>query len=374
MNHDELRAQLARIQQEERNVLQQASDIIEGTGRLSKDSGRVAQVAHNSELIMREIEQDFASSTGITNPTDMAFMSVAIALQCLRWFALNKLTERQTAGTSDFEKWVKGRYQGSDIPLPTPYYADYAYIIGNPTVPYDATKAPGFVNNGGLRISGHRNRTLGHDPMLGFVFGTANILTSTLTNNHFQSYHVMPKGNVVIGNASTLTMFSRVAERVATEPKALGAAVIKQGLHIATDVYTKEGIPLPFIQLLDENLADTLGKFGLDTGGLLKAVGSAKLAALIDSLIATVHSLYWDESKCSLRQYEVRTKKILSVSKIIAEGSNVIATVATGNIMDLDIGGLGYTFFNLLKDIEFMTEVKKEYMSSSFNRVIMGTT
>ena len=42
--------------------------------------------AESTIEVMREIEQDFASATSITNPTDMAFLGVAIALQCLRWF------------------------------------------------------------------------------------------------------------------------------------------------------------------------------------------------------------------------------------------------------------------------------------------------
>ena len=37
---------------------------------------------------------------------------------------------------------------------------------------------------------GHRVTAIGHDPILGLIFGTANIATATLTNNRFQSYHI----------------------------------------------------------------------------------------------------------------------------------------------------------------------------------------
>lgn len=386
MNHDELQAQLSRIQQDERKVLRQASDIIEGTGKLSKESGRVAQVAHNSEAIMHEIEQDFASATSITNPTDMAFMGVAIALQCLRWFLLNKLTERTPEGNNKFEDWAHKAQEkvfGEQSHIPDPmsdlcnYYVPFDKIVSTFTVPYDAIAGTKIFDvsgsGGGLSARSHRYRTIGHDPLLGFVFGTANILSSTLTNWQFRTFFVNPS-NVVIANASTAEMFAKVTDRAIQEPKAFGAAVIKQGLHIVSDVYTTSGIPIPVIQTLNPQLAQQLGQFGLDTGGLLKAAGSAKIAALIDSLITTVHGLYYDETVCSLREYEVRTRKILAISNSIAEGSNILATAISRDVHNLDIGGLVYTFSRLLKDIDFITEVKKEYMSSSFNRVIVGTT
>lgn len=373
MDYNSLKAEFEKIQQEEFDILQNANKTIEHAMILSAEAGRVADVAHNSEKIIQEINADFKAKTSITNPTDMTFLSVAVALQCLRWLLLNKLTQKQEAGDSSFEKWVKGKYKGTQAQLPTPYRASYEYIIGNPTVPYDAvagTKIFDVGGSGGLN-GNHRYKTLGHDPLLGFVFGTSNILTSTLTNNFFQTFHVMQKGNTVIGKASTSTMFSNVAERVIEEPKALGAAVIKQSLHIATDIYTKEGIPIPFIQLLNDNNADILGKLGLDTGGLLKAGASVKLASLIDSLIATVHGLYYDGS-CSLSLYQVRTKRILDTSKIIAEGSNILKTAITKDIHNLDFGGIFYTFENLLKNVNFITEVKREYMSNSFNKIVTG--
>lgn len=37
---------------------------------------------------------------------------------------------------------------------------------------------------------GHRVTAIGHDPLLGLIFGTANIATSTLTNAHFDSFHI----------------------------------------------------------------------------------------------------------------------------------------------------------------------------------------
>lgn len=374
MNYNDLTSRLTQIQQREHATINNAETIIENTRGLVDESERVSKVARYSEKHLLEIEHAFAQATSISNKTDVIFLGIATALQCLRWVLLNKLTEKKKAGENDFEKWVKDRYRGADAQLPTPYYASYAYISGNPTVPYDAVAGTKMYDVGGIGgLSGnHRYKTLGHDPMLGFIFGTSNILTSTLTNNCFQTFHVMQKGNVVIGNASTMTMFSKVYERIVEEPKALGVAVIKQAAHIATDIYTKEGIPLPFIQMISDDAAAFLGKYGIDTGGLLKAGASMKLSSLIDSLIATVHGLYYNENECTKIQYEVRTKKILSVSKSIAEGSNILTTILTKKYDGLDIGGIIYTLWDLIKNIDFITDVKVEYMSSEFNKLIMN--
>ena len=206
MNSNDLKERFRIQKQEENQIFERMDGIIDSTQNLANESERVVNVARNSEKILFEIEQDFANKTSIKNTTDLAFLGVATALQCLRWIILNKITDKTTAGDSDFEKWIKEKYKGADAQLPTPYYASFEYIIGNYTVPYDAvvgTKEYNVGGNGGLGGK-HRYKTLGHDPALGFVFGTSNILTSTITNNLFQTFHVMQKGNQVIGNASTL--------------------------------------------------------------------------------------------------------------------------------------------------------------------------
>lgn len=389
MNSKFLSDRYESIKESECASIQDAHQIITTTSTLADESNRVSSVAHYSEAIMREIENDFASSTRITNPTDMSFLGVAIALQCLRWFLLNKITERTPEGNNKFEDWahrMQEKVFGEQSP-PDPfsslhhnlcdYYVPFNQIISSFSVPYDAVAGTKSFDvsgtGGGLSAHSHRYRTLGHDPILGFVFGTANILSSTLTNWQFRTFFVNPS-NVVFANASTVEMFAKVSERVIREPKALGAAVIKQGLHIVSDVYTTSGVPIPIIQTLSPQMAQVLGQYGLDTGGLLKATASMKIAALIDSLIAAVHGLYFDETVCSLRQFEVRTRKILTISNSIATSSNVVATTLSGHIQNLDLGGLIYTFHRFLKDIDFITEVKKEYMSDSFNKVIFGAT
>lgn len=398
MTFDKLLEEYSTIQQQDELLSKRANNILENQNKrvdelcdIINESIRVKNVTHCSKEIVDSIDQEFEKKTSITNGVDLSFLGVAIALQCLRWFLLNKLTERTPEGKSKFEDWShkaqdkifkrdKNKKNKIDFEKvtafgPFSYYAPFERIITTYSVPYDAISGTKIYEVGGIDkgISGdnHRFKTIGHDPLLGLVFGTANILTSTLTNWQFQTFAVN-KSNVVIGNASTLIMFEKTIERSITEPKALGAAVIKQALHITSDMYTTNGIPLPNISKLSPELAEQFGKYGIDTGGLVKGMTSYKVAEFIDSLIASIHLLYWDESKCSIDQYKVRTKKILSISKCIAEGSNIIATAMTRNILNFDIGGILYTVYRVVNDIDFMTDIKKEYIAEEFGKIIMG--
>ena len=51
---------------------------------------RVAEVAHNAETIIDDIDAQFARATKL-NKTDITFLFVATALQCARWILLPSL-------------------------------------------------------------------------------------------------------------------------------------------------------------------------------------------------------------------------------------------------------------------------------------------
>ena len=76
------------------------------------------------------------------------------------------------------------------------YYATKTEIANNP-VPFDAVRKSETVkNNGNPKLNGfnHRYTAIGHDPLLGLVFGTANIMTKTISvaKGKFilETYHV----------------------------------------------------------------------------------------------------------------------------------------------------------------------------------------
>jgi hypothetical protein len=100
-------------------------------------------------------------------------------------------------------------------------------------VPYDASISRGLsIKIEGLGPRTHRFQSLGHDPILGFLIGTADILWGTMT--------AVDSSGVLI--------------RQSTQPgqigKSLFDALAKQAGHLASDVGTRAGLPAPLMPLL----------------------------------------------------------------------------------------------------------------------------
>ena len=107
-----------------------------------------------------------------------------------------------------------------------------------------------------FRGANHRFSTLGHDPVLGLVFGTVNIMTNTITcieKPVISTYHVKYesfKNPKIASRASTYVMFDEARKRLPEEHEAAYAALIRQIIHIGTDLYTPCGIALPGIEII----------------------------------------------------------------------------------------------------------------------------
>ena len=119
------------------------------------------------------------------------------------------------------------------------------------SVPFDVTSGTkGFGVGGhaeiGLGGQTHRFKTLGHDPLYGWVFGTGNIMTNALTNYRMSTYHV--KGGKVVAYGNTGKMLRHFWQRAKSEPDVFAMCVIKEGLHLSSDMYSEMGIPLPGIE------------------------------------------------------------------------------------------------------------------------------
>lgn len=104
-------------------------------------------------------------------------------------------------------------------------------------VPYDAQYNAGFTETWveGLYPTMHRLYSLGHDPLLGFVVGVGDILNGTITT-------VDKTGNVVVQQIGRYT--DRKASTVAE-------ALIRQFIHLKTDVNTAMGLPAPLMGLFN---------------------------------------------------------------------------------------------------------------------------
>lgn len=356
------------------------------------ESCRVAEVAHDSEQILGDLEFEFERQTGLKG-IDVAFLFFATALQCVRIFLINNLAKIEKAGLGNRNETILKNIQNKILKnfdnemkeMPEKYYAPLTQIINGRGVPYDTTS---FMDEKYKIFKGgnHRFATLGHDPVLGLIFGTVNILTNTITcvdapmitTNHVV-YDFQMKNPKISIPASTLLTIKKAGERINGDINSIVAAVIKQIIHIGSDMYTPCGIQLPAANLiLSKGNAEKLTKY-ISTGDIIRTGAFAELSILINIIISTFHQLLFDENRYDSRDlYSVKTRKIIMYSNVIASSSNVIwvgANMAIGNkglIKQLDIGGLRVTIHRLLTDEQFIRKIKEEFIFGCFNSKIQG--
>lgn len=103
-------------------------------------------------------------------------------------------------------------------------------------VPYDAQdNRHTTIRVEGLSAYYHRLLQLGHDPLLGFIFGIVDILTGRMTT-------IDKAGNIV----------SQVMENYAERKESdIFAALAKQVIHFKSDVTTSMGLPVPLMSLFN---------------------------------------------------------------------------------------------------------------------------
>lgn len=259
------------------------------------------------------------------------------------------------------------------------YYAPLNEIILNRGVPYDTTR---FVSTKKAIFNGtnHRFATLGHDPIIGLIVGTINIMTNTLTSIGDgmlipQTYHVvydtLGKNPSIAGEASFITALDLSLKRSKEDLKPLSAAIIKQLIHIKTDMYTPAGIQLPGANLVLSNYAvDRLTSF-VSTGDMVKIGASAGIDILINKLIELLHGcmLLETDSDIDNKLNQVKSKKILLYSNAMASSSSIITAIVMKNYKNLDWGGVIVLLSRLFNDLDFIYDIKHEFLSKGLGEI-----
>ncbi|MEU8004705.1 hypothetical protein AB0B66_26395 [Catellatospora sp. NPDC049111] len=131
---------------------------------------------------------------------------------------------------SPLTKWLKEKDRAKNI------QDRYLKRFEKAKVPYDdptsyATRDPvtGIERVSGMTPSTHRLRSPGHDPVLGFIFGVADIMRGTGTYVEAGGLIQIPTGADHVG---------------------LITAFLTQVRHLLSDVYTPAGLPPPLFSLL----------------------------------------------------------------------------------------------------------------------------
>ena len=146
---------------------------------------------------------------------------------------------------------------------------------------------------------------------------------------------------------------------------ALGAAIVREAIHLKSDIDTKRSLPFPIVSTLSPELSKKLAEYGIDIASVST---EASFSMLINTIIGMVHCLCFNESEDDKDFYEVRTRKIILYSNLIASTSNVIASVFTERYDLLDVGGLLVTISRLITDVRFICKVKDEFVDSELSK------
>jgi hypothetical protein len=115
--------------------------------------------------------------------------------------------------------------------------------------PYDAPYNTNFteIDVEGLWPAMHRMYSVGHDPLLGLVVGTHDILRGEMTT-------IDKFGNIVV---------QKIPRYAGREETQLFVALGKQVLHMKTDVNTAMGLPAPFASVFNLLQFGNIGEEGL---------------------------------------------------------------------------------------------------------------
>ena len=340
-----------------------------------------------------EINKQFSRKTSIVNKTDLSFLAIATALQVAKSLVFSYVAEKFDYGKNfdpaerlnHNDKSIEKAHRDANDKFRDKHLEKHGtghwINILYQTVPYDITKGSKDL---GINMGGkyHRMYTLGHDPILGWIFGTANILTDCITFNNFHTNRISRVDSVTGGKKMVITpevvfmgqMFKECYEDVRADYLNLPAALFTQAQHLKSDEFTKLGLPVPLLSSFNENFASKLYSENYDAlcfARDAKTVGvSFVVSKLFDIIIMLTHGLFRKEDQ-NKDLYEIRTRKILLISNAIASTSTIINATVTSNPKNLDIGSLLNTITHLFSDIRFIARIKQEFIENEISDRLM---
>lgn len=332
--------------------------------------------------------------------SDYPYICLCSGLQALRQYLITDFKER--LDDREAAKNVKGKDKEFSARGRHSYYQTIEQIKHNP-VPYDAFLGSKELG-AGIGGKNHRFKCPGHDPILGFFFGTLNIMTGTITvwegfantkglpgiglKNYFVRTDIM---NVVRDGHETLQfrdflkqeagsisdMVNAVYARIKKDPAegltALFESVKKEYIHLKSDKDTKQSLPIPGVSLISADFSKSLSDAGLDLKNM-ETVGKQYVYAYIINLI--IRFLYYLIHKSTdgyTDEHRARIQKIITVGNVLSTSSNLMFCLVGSMFNEhcfkkLDIGGTLVTFKQLTESADFINALEEEYIKRSINK------
>lgn len=386
---------LSNIDQRLLNLRERNSQINSEIERINDKNCYEIKVCDETSSHLNALTKEFKTLTSVINKKDISFFVLSVILQYGMKYIIKRL--REMSDKEIAEKTFLHDSEHSDR-RGERYYVTKEEIVTNP-VPFDAIVKehtnewykinkkikPGFS---GLN---HRFTALGHDPILGLFFGTANIMTSTITRYDFLSWHVdslehsrigrnsklyVTKLDTICERASTLEIFSRISQRITDEGKdgwiTLGYALLKEIVHLCSDLPSKQSLPIPVVSVFSPELAKTLSLYGLNTGTVLQGGIGTKT---INWLISYLHRLTKEESEDE-KLFQVRTKKIIMYSNLVATYTDIGLTLCSAYLGDknalrkFDLGGYAVTLSEIINSHSVIAAIESEFFVNGIINIL----
>ena len=399
---DEFKARRQKLQEENDRIF---ADI----AKHREEEQRTIKILHDAEIIFNDLDKYFQQKTSLKKH-DWPILMLATGLQLLRIYLLPKYEpkfadedriEHDDPAMKDYCNKEKKKFAKKHEKWGTKTsekYRSWQSIVFE-KVPYDATAGS---PNHSINMHGgqHRFKALGHDPLLGWIFGVCNILTDTITVSpeyelgekkiripYVETYDVQMKGNFCWNDqVPTYTIFTNSIESINEDWHRLPAAVFAQGLHLTSDKYSKLGLPIPFLSSIDSDKAYEIYKNGYDYLDFkhdmqipLRTLKSASQAILINKIISLIHTFFYNpQIDSDQKLYSVRTREIVLYSNLIATTSDVVQTAIRAYCGDetalknFDLGGFIVTLYRLCTDVAFIQQVQEEFIFKEWEKIFDG--
>lgn len=250
-------------------------------------------------------------------------------------------------------------------------------------VPYDAMKTDVTCKIPvALYGKNHHAYTMGHDPVLGWIFGTMNILSGTISFNlpNYPVYWVTSE-NIIEKKTNWVSFIMTCINSTKDNPKRIGAATIRQGLHFMSDKYCKTGLPLSFATKTADEAQELIDK-GWNSEEIKKYIDKLFnvikkdvsiiaiqyiISFIINQIVYGIYMMMYDESVDGpIELYIVKAKRILSIANTIATTSNFAYVIITKKLGALDIGGAIETIKLIIEEDKYRKKIKEEFIEKSF--------
>lgn len=195
-----------------------------------EDLARLDQESYDAQLRWDTWDYVFVGASGVLAAlTDILLVGTPEASPLTNW-----IKQYNTATADDwFGHWARDLEQAC-------------------RVPYDAMTAGDGSRIPGMHGRSHRFQSLGHDPVLGFVFGILDLMRGTISSfsyEHLRGRHAWIHAPVA-----------------GAEPIDLISAILRQIGHLISDVATPMGLPAPFMTLLQGINVGSFGEKGRTVG------------------------------------------------------------------------------------------------------------